>query len=79
MNRFTRAAAFVAVPGPAVSSPVLAAPVHPHLAGQDKDNAQIVVDIFRLDHGKVVEHWDVMQDEVPAARSAIGQAMFPAR
>jgi len=29
----------------------------------------IAVDIFRLEGGKVVEHWDVMQEEVPAETS----------
>lgn len=38
----------------------------------------IAVDIFRLENGKVVEHWDVMQEEVPAENAANGNAMFPA-
>jgi predicted SnoaL-like aldol condensation-catalyzing enzyme len=37
----------------------------------------IVVDIFRVKNGKVVEHWDVMQEEVLAANTASGNAMFP--
>lgn len=37
----------------------------------------IAVDIFRLDSGKVVEHWDVMQEEVPASQTVNGNAMFP--
>ena len=36
----------------------------------------IAVDIFRLKDGKVVEHWDVMQEEVSAANTASGNAMF---
>jgi len=36
----------------------------------------IAVDIFRLKGGKVVEHWDVMQEEVSAASTASGNAMF---
>jgi predicted SnoaL-like aldol condensation-catalyzing enzyme len=36
----------------------------------------VAVDIFRVESGKVVEHWDVMQEEVPAANSASGNAMF---
>jgi predicted SnoaL-like aldol condensation-catalyzing enzyme len=36
----------------------------------------IAVDIFRLKEGKVVEHWDVMQEEVPAADTKSGNAMF---
>jgi predicted SnoaL-like aldol condensation-catalyzing enzyme len=36
----------------------------------------IAVDIFRVADGKVVEHWDVLQEEVPAANTAGGNAMF---
>jgi predicted SnoaL-like aldol condensation-catalyzing enzyme len=37
----------------------------------------VAVDIFRVSDGKVVEHWDVMQEEVPAAQTANGNGMFP--
>jgi predicted SnoaL-like aldol condensation-catalyzing enzyme len=37
----------------------------------------VAVDIFRVSDGKVVEHWDVMQEEVPAAKTANGNGMFP--
>ncbi|MYM84316.1 nuclear transport factor 2 family protein [Duganella sp. FT50W] len=37
------------------------------------------VDIFRIENGKVVEHWDVLQEEVPADKSPNGHAMFPAK
>jgi len=36
----------------------------------------IAVDIFRVADGKVVEHWDVMQEETPAAATASGNPMF---
>jgi predicted SnoaL-like aldol condensation-catalyzing enzyme len=36
----------------------------------------VAVDIFRVNDGKVVEHWDVMQEEVTAADTASGHAMF---
>jgi predicted SnoaL-like aldol condensation-catalyzing enzyme len=36
----------------------------------------VAVDIFRLADGKVVEHWDVMQEEIPAANTVSGNAMF---
>jgi len=39
--------------------------------------SMIAVDIFRIENGKLAEHWDVMQEEVPPAISANGNAMFP--
>ena len=36
----------------------------------------VAVDIFRVAHGKIAEHWDVMQEEVPAAQSANGNSML---
>ena len=36
----------------------------------------IAVDIFKVKNGKVVEHWDVMQEEVPAAAPASGNPKF---
>ena len=38
----------------------------------------VAVDIFRVKDGKVVEHWDVMQEEVPADQTASGNPMFTA-
>ena len=38
----------------------------------------VAVDIFRLKDGKVVEHWDVMQEEIPASATASGNPMFTA-
>lgn len=35
----------------------------------------VVVDVFCLADGKIAQHWDVVQEEVPASRSANGQAM----
>jgi predicted SnoaL-like aldol condensation-catalyzing enzyme len=37
----------------------------------------IGVDIFKIENGKIIEHWDVLQEEVPAALSVNGNAMFP--
>ena len=36
----------------------------------------VAVDIFRVEDGKVVEHWDVLQEEVPAADTVSGRPMF---
>jgi predicted SnoaL-like aldol condensation-catalyzing enzyme len=36
----------------------------------------VAVDIFRVVNGKVTEHWDVMQEEVPADKTASGNPMF---
>lgn len=37
----------------------------------------IIVDIFRVVDKKITEHWDIMQEEVPAEQSANGNPMFP--
>ena len=37
----------------------------------------VAIDIFRVENGKVAEHWDVMQEEVPASQTANGNPMFP--
>jgi predicted SnoaL-like aldol condensation-catalyzing enzyme len=37
---------------------------------------QVVVDLFRIEGGKLAEHWDVLQDEVPAEAGLAGLAMF---
>ncbi len=36
----------------------------------------VAVDIFRIENGLLAEHWDVLQEEVPAASSTNGNAMF---
>jgi len=37
----------------------------------------IAVDIFRVKEGKLAEHWDVLQEEVPAENTVSKNAMFP--
>jgi predicted SnoaL-like aldol condensation-catalyzing enzyme len=36
----------------------------------------VAVDIFRVVDGALVEHWDVMQEEVPASATKSGNPMF---
>ncbi|MEV4992460.1 nuclear transport factor 2 family protein [Streptomyces niveus] len=38
-------------------------------------NPVVIVDIYRLDNERIVEHWDVVQDIVTAEESANGNAM----
>ena len=40
-----------------------------HNRGNSSPNTKAVVDIFRLENGKVVEHWDVLQDVPETARN----------
>jgi len=35
--------------------------LHVHAKSSETDRGMAVVDIFRVENGKVVEHWDVVQ------------------
>ncbi|SHI18436.1 nuclear transport factor 2 family protein [Streptomyces sp. 3214.6] len=48
--------------------------VHSHYVNAPGERGQAVVDLFRVRNGKIVEHWDVLQD-VPAT-SANDNTMF---
>ena len=48
--------------------------IHNHVTQNPKDLGRAVVDIFRIENGKVVEHWDVVQS-VPE-KSANNNTMF---
>lgn len=47
---------------------------HLHLQLEKDDPGLAVIDIWRLENGKIVEHWDVMQ-KVPET-TASGNSMF---
>jgi predicted SnoaL-like aldol condensation-catalyzing enzyme len=49
--------------------------VHGRYSGGGKETL-IAVDIFRFEDDRVVEHWDVLQEEVPAEKTVAGNAMF---
>lgn len=48
--------------------------LHVHSTQNKQDRGQAIVDIFRVEDGKIVEHWDVIQD-VPE-QSANSNTMF---
>lgn len=49
--------------------------IHGRIRGWS-DAPQVVVDIFRIEGGKLAEHWDVLQDEVPVAAASGRIPMF---
>lgn len=40
------------------------------------ETPQVVVDLFRIEDGKLAEHWDVLQGEVPVKAALGGTPMF---
>ena len=52
--------------------------LHGRFSGHGLSRNWIVADIVRLEDGVLVEHWDVIQDEVTEAESKSGLPMFGA-
>jgi predicted SnoaL-like aldol condensation-catalyzing enzyme len=52
---------------------------HGRFSGNGRAAAWIAADIVRVEKGKLVEHWDVLQDEATQAESVSGLPMFGAR
>ncbi|MXN77646.1 hypothetical protein GR157_23235 [Burkholderia sp. 4701] len=50
--------------------------VHSRYTSSASPAALVAVDIVRIEGGKLVEHWDVLQDEATRAESAGGHPMF---
>jgi predicted SnoaL-like aldol condensation-catalyzing enzyme len=49
---------------------------HGRFSGHGRPAAWIAADIVRLEHGRLAEHWDVLQDEATQAESKSGLPMF---
>ena len=52
---------------------------HGRFSGNGRPAAWIAADILRIGEGKLVEHWDVLQDEATEAQSVSGLPMFGGR
>jgi predicted SnoaL-like aldol condensation-catalyzing enzyme len=48
--------------------------IHHHVKMTNEDRGTAVVDIFRVEDGKVIEHWDIIQEI--AANPANDNTMF---
>jgi predicted SnoaL-like aldol condensation-catalyzing enzyme len=50
--------------------------LHGRFSGIGLPAAWVVVDIVRLEGGRLAEHWDVIEDEATKAQSQSGRPMF---
>jgi predicted SnoaL-like aldol condensation-catalyzing enzyme len=53
--------------------------IHGRFSGNGRPAAFIVVDIVRIEDGRLAEHWDVLEDEVTQRESKSGRSMFGSR
>jgi len=49
---------------------------HGRFSGNGRPRSWVAADIVRFEHGKLAEHWDVLQDEATQAESLSGRPMF---
>jgi len=49
--------------------------IHGRIRGWS-DAPQVVIDLFRIEGGRLAEHWDVLQDEILLTKAPGGVAMF---
>ncbi|TDW20658.1 putative SnoaL-like aldol condensation-catalyzing enzyme [Rhizobium azibense] len=49
--------------------------IHGRIRGWS-NGPQVMIDLFRVEDGKLAEHWDVLQDEVPVTAALGGVPMF---
>lgn len=50
--------------------------LHGRFSGDGRPVAWIVIDIVRMENGRLAEHWDVIQDEATRESSVSGLPMF---
>ena len=50
--------------------------LHGRFTGEGRPVARIAADLVRVEHGRLAEHWDVLQDEATEAESRSGRPMF---
>jgi predicted SnoaL-like aldol condensation-catalyzing enzyme len=50
--------------------------LHVHSVREPGSRGVAIVDIYRMENGKVVEHWDVIQDVPEEAKTKNGNGMF---
>ncbi|KXS16178.1 hypothetical protein M427DRAFT_154881 [Gonapodya prolifera JEL478] len=70
LSSFTYETGFIVSNGPVVAIRSRITPVN------RTGNISLVVDIYRVQGNKIVEHWSVAQDEVPVNRTVSGLPMF---